>query len=304
MPFFSVIISLYNKEEFIENTVKSVLNQTFTDFEIIVVNDGSTDQSEAKVLTFQDTRIKFFNKTNGGVSSARNFGIEKSTSNYICFLDADDYWYPDFLNNFYKTISQNSEQKVFSCAIEIQTSKTISPAIYSINSEKNTQLVNYFEASLKQSILFTSAVAIHKTVFEKVGIFDEKMKTGEDTDLWIRIGLHYPILFMNSILVRYNYDEKGLSRQIKDFNKSLNYNNFIELEKNNTALKTFLDYNRFSDAIKAKLYENKEHFKLMYSQINHKYLPIKKRILLNMPTYILKVLIKNQNKLSKKSLFK
>lgn len=304
MSFFSVVIPLYNKEKFIESTLRSVLNQTFNDFEIIIVNDGSTDESESKVLNFKDPRIKYFRKENEGVSKARNFGIEKASSNYICFLDADDYWYPDFLNIFYNTISYHSEQKIFCCAIELQTSKTIFPAVYSVNLERNTQLVNYFEASLKQSVICTSGVAIHKTVLEEVGFFNEDMKSGEDTDLWIRIGLHYPLLFINSILVRYNYDEKGLSRQVKDFDKSLNYNDFIELEQNNSSLKTFLDYNRFSDAIKAKLYGNKEHFNLMYSQINHKSLPIMKRVLLNLPVIILKALITNQNRLYKKSLFK
>ena len=244
------------------------------------------------------------NKKNEGVSKARNFGIEKATTNYICFLDADDYWYSTFLTEFHKTIKNHPEQKIFSCAIEIQTSKTKHPAIYSIDIEKNEQLVNYFEASLKQSILFTSAVAIHKTVFEKVGHFDEKMKTGEDTDLWIRIGLHNPILFINKILVCYIFDEKGLSRQKKDFEKSLNYSDFVELEKSNSKLKLFLDYNRFSDAIKAKLYGNHEHFNLMLSQIDDKHLPLKKKILLRLPSFALKGLIKLQKVFNSKSFFK
>ena len=80
MSFFSIIIPLYNKEKFIENTLKSVLNQTFTDYEILIVNDGSTDNSLGKVLQFNDSRIKHFNKENGGVSTARNYGIKKAKS--------------------------------------------------------------------------------------------------------------------------------------------------------------------------------------------------------------------------------
>lgn len=304
MPFFSVVVTVYNKEKFIQNTIKSVLDQTFFDFELIIVNDGSTDYSENEILKFKDTRIQYFYKKNEGVSIARNFGIEKASSQFICLLDGDDYWYPNFLNQFHNTIINNPAQNVFACAIEVQTSKKKFPAIYSINKKGKTQLVNYFEASLKQSIICTSGVAIHKTVIDEIGNFNEKMKTGEDTDLWIRIGLQYPILFMNTILVRYNYDERGLSRQIKYFDSSLNYIDFIELEKNNPELKTFLDYNRFSDAIKAKIYGNKKHFYLMYSQINEKNLPLKKRILLKFPSFILKALIKLQKVFSSKSFFK
>src|SRR3970040_1764287 len=102
MPFFSVIIPVFNKEKFIEVTLKSVLNQTFIDFEILIINDGSTDNSAQLIKGFDDPRIRYYYKENSGVSSARNDGIEKTQSNYISFIDADDYWYPDFLEEMYK----------------------------------------------------------------------------------------------------------------------------------------------------------------------------------------------------------
>ena len=106
MPFFSVIVPLYNKENFVENTLKSVLNQNFTDFEVIIVNDGSIDKSEEKVKGFNDDRIKYFYQENQGASSARNFGIEKANSNYIAFIDADDYWFPNFLQEMFNNINE------------------------------------------------------------------------------------------------------------------------------------------------------------------------------------------------------
>src|SRR5690606_35592492 len=93
------IIPLYNKERHIKSTIESVLAQTFQDFEIIIVNDGSTDNSEALVNSISDPRIKYFKQENKGVSTARNFGIEKSSAKLIAFLDADDYWYPNHLNH-------------------------------------------------------------------------------------------------------------------------------------------------------------------------------------------------------------
>ena len=89
MPFFSIIIPLFNKEKFLKATLESVFEQTFSDFEILVINDGSTDKSLEIVESIQHKKIKIYNQKNQGVSAARNLGIEKSTSDYCCFLDAD-----------------------------------------------------------------------------------------------------------------------------------------------------------------------------------------------------------------------
>src|SRR5262245_2597869 len=97
MPFFSVIIPLYNKENYIRNTLKCVLEQSFTDFEIIIVNDGSTDNGLKVVKEFTDSRIVIEEQTNKGVSAARNLGIEKAAGTMIALLDADDYWFPNHL---------------------------------------------------------------------------------------------------------------------------------------------------------------------------------------------------------------
>jgi glycosyltransferase involved in cell wall biosynthesis len=95
MPRFSVIIPIYNKEKDVETTIKSVLNQTYVDYEVILVDDGSTDNSLNIVNAIEDDRIQIFTKQNEGVSKTRNYGITKSKAEYIAFLDADDYWYPN-----------------------------------------------------------------------------------------------------------------------------------------------------------------------------------------------------------------
>src|SRR5690348_9188230 len=90
--FFSIIVPVYNKENHISDTILSALNQTVGDFELIIVNDGSTDKSLELVQSFSDKRIVVINKPNGGVSLARNIGIKRATGEYISFLDADDFW--------------------------------------------------------------------------------------------------------------------------------------------------------------------------------------------------------------------
>ncbi|MBZ4034438.1 glycosyltransferase family 2 protein [Flavobacterium sp. 17A] len=292
MAFFSIIIPLYNKENFIENTMQSVLDQTFQDFEIIVVNDGSTDKSEEKILQFKDSRIQYFSKKNEGVSSARNYGIEKATTEFITFLDADDFWYPTFLETMFELISKVPDHKVFSAAIEVQTSKKIIPAQYSISkTNEDFEIVNYFKSSLKEAVLWTSCSVFHQSVFALIGNFDSKIKIGEDTDLWIRIGLTYPVVFSWKILARYVYDPKSLSNNSKFIKEKMNFSKFEEAEKTNLNLKRYLDLNRFSSAIKCKLVGEKALFHQYLNAIDLKNLGWKKRTLLCLPSFVLHLLI-------------
>ena len=291
MAFFSVIIPLYNKEHFIENTIKSVLHQTFQDFEVLVINDGSIDKSEEKLLQFKDSRIRYFTKKNEGVSITRNFGIEKAHSDYITFLDADDYWYPDFLQVLHERITEFPEQKVFSGAIEIETQQKTFPAQYSIHKTNDFELVNYFKASLKETVICTSCAVFHKSIFEEIGVFDPKIKSGQDTDLWIRIGLIYPVLFIWKILARYVNDDNSLSKNNHFLQSKMDFYKFIELEKSNPDLKLFLDLNRFSLAIKCKITANKTLFNTYYRGIDLEKIGFKKRFLLALPPFLLRVLI-------------
>lgn len=292
MSFFSVIIPLYNKENFIEDTLKSVLCQSFTDFEVIIVNDGSTDGSEEKVKHFNDSRIKYTSKENQGVSSARNYGISLAKSDYITFIDADDYWYPDFLECMFQNIHSFPEQKIFSSAFEIETSKKIIPAIYSIKKKGDCQIVNYFDASYRESVIWTSSAVFHKNVFEKTGDFDVNIKSGQDTDLWIRLGLNYSILFSWKILARYIYDTNSLSKKTIMLNEKMNFLKFSTEEKNNPALKKFLDLNRYSLAIKCKLNAEKVNYNVLIQSLDFKNLSFKKKILILLPSFILRQLIK------------
>jgi glycosyltransferase involved in cell wall biosynthesis len=283
MAFFTVIIPLFNKENFIESTLISVLHQSLIDFEVLIINDGSTDKSEEKVLKFTDSRIKYFYVENRGVSAARNFGIAKAQSDYITFIDADDYWFPDFLQEMFENINRFPELEVFSAAIEVETSKKVFPSSYSIVKTGDCEIVNYFDASLKETVICTSCAVFHKSVFEKTGNFDINLKSGEDTDMWIRIGLNYPILFSWKILARYVYDAKSLTKNHKT--------TITSLEKKNPNLKKFLDLNRFSLAIKSKIVGDQERFLVFYQGIDLNKLSLKKRVLLQLPVFLLKPLI-------------
>ena len=288
MPSISVIIPLYNKEKFIEKTLKSALEQTFSDFEVLIVDDGSTDKSASVVKSFNDERIRFFSKENEGVSATRNFGIDKSEGKFIAFLDADDYWHPTFLETIFALTKEFPNEKVFASAIEIETNGIILPAIYSIPKNEKPQIVDFFEGSHRQCVLFTSSTMFEKTIFEKTGKFDTSLKTDEDTDLWIRIGLENAVVFSYKIGARYIFDSKGLSKSKKEIAQKTTFSNYLELEKTNFKLQKFLNMHRFSIALKCKIYNLNEDFERFYSLIDKNALSIKQRILIALPSFALK----------------
>ncbi|UUV20945.1 glycosyltransferase family 2 protein [Paenimyroides aestuarii] len=299
MPRFSIIIPLYNKEKYIQHTLKSVLNQTFQDFEIIIVNDGSTDQSVALVNEINDVRIQLIHQENQGVSVARNIGIENAHANYICFLDADDFWYPHFLQTFNDLIEKYSDYEVFSAAFEVETKWKTFASLYSIDASKTDLVVNFFDASKKECVIWTSCAVFKKSVFEHVGNFDTTIKIAQDTDLWIRIGMHYPIVFTWNILAIYKHDAESLSKKTDDLTHRLNFKKFEEAEKSNQKLKAYLDLNRYFAALHSKLNGNYQNYKLLVQQIQLRNLPLRKRVLLKTPAFILQNLAKLQQLLVK-----
>jgi len=292
MPFFSVIIPLYNKEKFIEDTMKSILDQSFDDFEIIIVNDGSTDGSAAKIAQFTDGRIRYFRKENEGASTARNYGIEKAAGDYIAFIDADDYWYPDFLKQVFENTQNFRDERVFSAAIEIEMPGKCIPAQYSVEKTATNQIVDYFDASSKMSVIWTSCAAFHKSVFENVGNFDTTIRSGQDTDLWIRIGMAYKVVFCWRILARYTHDSESLSKKKQYMTRKLNFSKFSDAEKTNQKLRKFLDLNRFSFAIKCKIAGDSLNFDMFKNAIDPRNLTAKKRILLTLPGFVLSGLLR------------
>ena len=123
MPKIAVIIPVYNNSFSIATTLSSALQQTFTDFEVIIINDGSTDQSLKIIEQYTDDRISIFTQENKGVSAARNLGIEKATAPYIAFLDADDFWFPNHLEELYLLIQDFPDCGMYCNRYKIKTTE-------------------------------------------------------------------------------------------------------------------------------------------------------------------------------------
>jgi glycosyltransferase involved in cell wall biosynthesis len=194
----SVIIPLYNKEKYVANTITSVLYQTFQDFEIIVVNDGSTDNSVAEVEKFKDPRIRIIHQKNSGVSTARNRGIKKAKYELIAFLDADDLWECDFLEKIHELKIKYNSCSIFATNYKVMTNNTLKSIIINGLSYdfKEGILNNYFKiASKSDPIICSSAVVIRKNAIEKIGGFPEGIKAGEDLLTWARLAANFDIAY-------------------------------------------------------------------------------------------------------------
>lgn len=283
MPKFSVVIAVYNKEQHIGKTLESVLNQTFTDFEIIIVNDGSTDGSAAVINSFEDKRIHYFSQENQGAAAGRNAAIKKASAPYIALLDADDFWFPHYLEEQNRLIEKYPDEFVFATAQEIIKNNKSFPKPYSLPKNFEEEgLLNYFKASSQASILHSSSTVLKKEVFDKVGYYDHSIKIEQDTDLYIRIGLNYKVVFSKRICSSYNIIENSLFRSAKSLDDKADFSNYSHLEADNPPLKKFLDLNRFSLAIYAKLINDRDGFKRNFEKINLKNLNKKQRLLLRL----------------------
>lgn len=297
---FSVVISVFNKEKYIAETLRSVLNQTFTDFEIIILNDGSTDKSEAEILKFDDPRIKYFSQKNQGAAAARNAAIQKAENDYIALLDADDYWYPFYLEEQKKSIEAFPKEHVFATATQRKVNGKVFDSVYSFTlGNENPIKLNYFKGSFLTSVLHSSSSVIHKEVFEKVGMYNPTIKSGEDTDLYVRVGLEYDIVFSKNICAAYVIREKSLFKTVRNLDQIANFEAYEVYEKDNKPLKKFLDLNRYALCILAKIEGDKAAFQKNLQKIDLENLSNKQRFLLRQNKTILKYLSKTKNGLEK-----
>ena len=206
----SVIIPLYNKRLHIERAIRSVQNQTIDDFEIIVIDDGSTDDGVDIVKNIQDDRISLFCQENMGVSKARNNGVKKSKSNFITFLDADDEWTDNHLESLLRLRRKFPQAGAYTTTyIKKKKNKKIGKWNYKYIPPAPWEgiLSNYFKSEIGgDHPMATGVVGIPKKIYLEFGGFDEKATLGEDLDLWARIALKYPIAFSWNIGTIYHID--------------------------------------------------------------------------------------------------
>lgn len=206
----SVVIPLYNKEKQIRATLESVLSQSYQDFEIVIVNDGSTDRSVEEAAAVNDSRIRFIHQENAGVSAARNRGIEEARGEFIAFLDADDRWKPEYLQTQYELTQLYPECSVFACNYEfVDALEQVKPTIIRKLpfAGEHGVLCNYFEvASHSNPPLWTSAVMVCKEAIQSIGGFPLGIGSGEDLLTWARLACKYHIAYSRMALAQFIFD--------------------------------------------------------------------------------------------------
>jgi glycosyltransferase involved in cell wall biosynthesis len=197
MAVVSVIIPTFNRAQKVVRAISSVLSQAFTDVEIIVVDDGSTDGTKKEVEQFDDLVTYVAHSSNLGVSAARNTGIKRSGAPLIAFLDSDDHWLPEKLA--VQVCFFNDHPKAVACQtgeLWIRNGRRVNPMKKHLKPSGNI-----FEASLKLCLVSPSAVMLKQSLLDEVGFFDEDLPVCEDYDLWLRISCRYPVHLISEPLV-------------------------------------------------------------------------------------------------------
>ena len=260
---FTIVIPTFNRSHMIDKAIESILNQEYKKFEVIIIDDGSKDNTKEVVSSYEDDRIKYYYQKNKGRSSARNHGIQKSKGEYICFLDDDDYYYPNFLEEFAKEIRKNNNPEgIFMCKqdeelkngnihhIEINNEDIENPALFILENSNNFQS-------------FCTSINILK--HEK---FDERFELGEDFHLMFRVVIKHPFYFIPKYLCVYKFHSEMIMEN--EFKKmlytKLPYNRLDTLQDLlDNHMKQIEKYN-----IKSNLYKRYNKIAYFYSSYSLK----------------------------------
>jgi glycosyltransferase involved in cell wall biosynthesis len=252
MPKVSVIIITYNRAALLPTAITSVLNQTFQDFEIIIVDDASQDETPSVVASFQDQRIRYIrHKQNAGEAGARNTGVANASGEYIAFLDDDDEWLPEKLELQLGVLKNNSAKVgvVYTGRLTIDGS---SKKVISILTP--TEKGDLLQELRRGSPITISSALVRKECFSEIGLFDEQIAYGVDYDMWIRIAGTYHFECVAKPLVKYTVHRRSLSA---DLDRAIKGNEAVLKKHEAYFVQNGQDYSRFCAQLGIRYYLNK-----------------------------------------------
>lgn len=195
MPVISIVMPTFNRSGLIKEAVESVFNQDYSDYEVIIVDDGSTDNTYNSIERY-NANIRYIFQNNSGVSKARNTGIRAAKGNYIAFLDSDDLWDPRKLSTQLQFFENNPDSYIYyTREIWMRNNSRVNPPQVYFPGDRNI-----LPKLLKRCFIGASSVMVRKDLFDHIGYFDESLPVCEDLDLWLRIILKFPIFFINKQL--------------------------------------------------------------------------------------------------------
>ncbi|MEM6253483.1 MAG: glycosyltransferase [Cyanobacteria bacterium P01_D01_bin.156] len=215
-PSISVVIPAYNAAKFLPEVIRSVLEQTYQDWELIVINDGSTDETTAVVEKYcqLDARIRLVNQENSGVSAARNLGVDLAKAELVAFLDSDDIWFKDKLSVHVNYMNIDQDIGVSFARVELMDFDGRTTGKFTNNITDNIQPQTFFYTN---PTVTTSNIVLRKSIFKEIDGFDKKIHYSEDIDLLFRIALKkkWKIVGIDQVLVKYRSHDSGLSSKLE-----------------------------------------------------------------------------------------
>jgi glycosyltransferase involved in cell wall biosynthesis len=215
----SVIIPTFNNGPYIAEAVESALAQTITPSEIVIVDDGSTDQTEAVVRQFGD-KVRYIKQSNAGACSARNRGIAESNSEFIAFLDADDKWFPEKLDRQLVCFYDDSQIGLVHCGMREFNSQSGNAIGHNIAGIEGWAAHDILRWETSQLIGTGSTIIVRRSVIDDVGGFDEDLTHGEDWEFCLRVARKYKIGFVREALVDYRNHGSNVSKNIPEMERS------------------------------------------------------------------------------------
>jgi glycosyltransferase involved in cell wall biosynthesis len=209
-PLVSVVMPVYNAERFLRVALVTIFNQTYKNLEVIVVNDGSIDQTENIIINEYPNTVRYYIQSNSGPSKARNLGIKKAIGKYIVFLDVDDFWHPNKIEEQVKSFLNNSDYAML--YTDYQTIENNQPAKFSIETRDIKLQSCSFQEILFGKSIHTSTVMVRKEVLLAVGGYNDALLTGEDIELYLKIAKEYLIGYLDKSYVIVRKHDNNLTK--------------------------------------------------------------------------------------------
>ena len=257
-PLVSVILPTYNCARFLPEAIESILLQTYNSYEIIVIDDGSTDNTKEILHPFMQ-RIRYIGlEENKGLPTTRNIGIQSARGEYIAFIDADDLWLPEKLETVVTYFDDHPEvSMVYSRHLNIDEHGHISGESAKKSLPSGNVFIRLFS---EQNFILTSTAVVQKKVFETTGMFDESFYNCQDWDMWLRISFYFKVAGINKLLVKYRHNPHSLSK---------NRDNVLRYQKL-VIDKTYQAFKDSKNGISEKLY--KKRLALHYAKVGRYHL--------------------------------
>ncbi|MEC7286758.1 MAG: glycosyltransferase family 2 protein [Bacteroidota bacterium] len=301
---FSIIIPVFNKEKYINETILSVLNQTYDNYEIIIINDASTDNS-LKIIeeVISDKAVIINNKNNLGLSASRNIGFEASSYKYIAFLDGDDVWDKNFLKEINELIINFPKESIFGTYYkENYDGKILYPKINIKEKLLGTKFVvkNFFEANLRRLIITQSCLVFKKNIFDTVGLYNPEITFAEDIDFYIRCFQNFNLAYSYQT---YHMQRKMVHKSISNSKTdNLNYPLLDKYLGVSDELNRFINFYNYCFCRRKKNEGSKKSMIYYRNKIRFRWIGFLKTIVLFLPEFLYTTLLKFKRYLLKKGI--